>query len=351
MIGSIRSALADDGTWLLVDIKARDSFADNVAKNPMAALMYGISVLSCMSSAMSSPDGAGLGTLGLPASRAAEHRRRGRVRATSANSTSTIRSTPSTRSDQNRNVTMTTDDRPDTTDARLSAAVAFDRRSSVAIVTGAASGMGRATAHLFADEGARVVVADIGAERVAAVVDEIVAVHGPDAALGVVCDVSELDELRALVERTVEWAGRLDIVVNNAGISLINSAFQPEGEFETNWARTLDVNLTAHARLIRLAVPHLMASGAGRIVNIASTEAIVTTGRPLGVRGDQGGCRRADQEHGGRAGAPRHHGQLHLPRPDRHRDDRRHRRRREGDVRPSAGAAAALRRNRRRSPT
>ena len=70
MIRAIRGALADDGTWLLVDIKARDSFADNVAKNPMAALMYGISVLACMSSAMSSPDGAGLGTLGLPASRA-----------------------------------------------------------------------------------------------------------------------------------------------------------------------------------------------------------------------------------------------------------------------------------------
>jgi SAM-dependent methyltransferase len=70
MIRSIRSALADDGTWLLVDIKARDSFADNVAKNPMAALMYGISVLACMSSAMSTPDGAGLGTLGLPAARA-----------------------------------------------------------------------------------------------------------------------------------------------------------------------------------------------------------------------------------------------------------------------------------------
>jgi 3-oxoacyl-[acyl-carrier protein] reductase len=147
----------------------------------------------------------------------------------------------------------------------------------VAIVTGAASGMGRATAHLFADEGAQVVVVDIGDARVAAVVDEIVAVHGDRAALGAVCDVSELDELRSLVERTIEWAGHLDIVVNNAGISLVNSAFQPEGDFETNWARTLDVNLTAHARLIRLAVPHLMATGSGRIVNIASTEAIVTT--------------------------------------------------------------------------
>ena len=157
---------------------------------------------------------------------------------------------------------MTTDERLDTTPHRLTQ-LSRSIAGKVAIVTGAASGMGRATAHLFADEGARVVVADIGAERVAAVVDEIVAVHGDDAALGVVCDVAELDELRSLVERTVEWAGRLDIVVNNAGISLINSAFQAEGEFETNWARTLDVNLTAHARLIRLAVPHLMEAGQG----------------------------------------------------------------------------------------
>jgi 3-oxoacyl-[acyl-carrier protein] reductase len=147
----------------------------------------------------------------------------------------------------------------------------------VAIVTGAASGMGRATARLFADEGARVVVADLGADRIATVVDEIAEVHGPDAALGVACDVAESDALHDLVERTVGWAGRLDIVINNAGISLITSAFQDEGEFETNWARTLDVNLTAHARLIRLAVPHMIEAGAGRIVNIASTEAIVTT--------------------------------------------------------------------------
>ena len=70
MIETIRAALADDGTWLLVDIKALDTFAENVRKNPMASLMYGISVLSCMSSALSEPDGAGLGTLGLSANRA-----------------------------------------------------------------------------------------------------------------------------------------------------------------------------------------------------------------------------------------------------------------------------------------
>ncbi len=72
MIGAIAEALAPDGTWLLVDIKGRETFAENVEKNPMASLMYGISVLSCMSSALSEPGGAGLGTLGLPESKARE---------------------------------------------------------------------------------------------------------------------------------------------------------------------------------------------------------------------------------------------------------------------------------------
>jgi ubiquinone/menaquinone biosynthesis C-methylase UbiE len=70
MMESIRAALADDGTWLLVEIKSLDTFEQNARKNPMASLMYGISVLSCMSSALSEPDGAGLGTLGLSANKA-----------------------------------------------------------------------------------------------------------------------------------------------------------------------------------------------------------------------------------------------------------------------------------------
>lgn len=66
----IRKSLKPDGCWLLVDIKALDTFGENMAKNPMASLMYGISVMSCMSSAMSTAGGAGLGTLGLPESKA-----------------------------------------------------------------------------------------------------------------------------------------------------------------------------------------------------------------------------------------------------------------------------------------
>ena len=148
-----------------------------------------------------------------------------------------------------------------------------------AIVTGAASGMGRATAHLFADEGANVVVADLGNERVQAVVDDIVAFHGDERVLGRVCDVASTDSLRGLVEATVDRFGGIDIVVNNAGVSMANSFLVGgDDEFEANWAATLDVNLTAHARLVRYALPHLLDSEAARIVNIASTEAIVTTG-------------------------------------------------------------------------
>ncbi|HDH26862.1 MAG TPA: class I SAM-dependent methyltransferase [Actinobacteria bacterium] len=61
---SIREAIADDGVWLITDIKARDTFAENVAENPMAALMYGFSMLACLASATSEPDGEALGTLG-----------------------------------------------------------------------------------------------------------------------------------------------------------------------------------------------------------------------------------------------------------------------------------------------
>ena len=73
MVKSIHTMLRASGVWLLVDIKALDTLQENVQKNPMAALMYGISVLSCMASALSEPDGEGLGTLGLSARRAEEY--------------------------------------------------------------------------------------------------------------------------------------------------------------------------------------------------------------------------------------------------------------------------------------
>lgn len=148
-----------------------------------------------------------------------------------------------------------------------------------AIVTGAASGMGRATAHLFADEGASVLVVDRDAEGVEAVVDEIRAVHGPDRSIGHVADLADAAAVRDVARAAVDGLGGIDIVVNNAGVSLVTSMFQDDESFEAAWATTLAVNLTAYARLVRAALPSLrLAVGGGRVVNIASTEAIVATG-------------------------------------------------------------------------
>lgn len=157
--------------------------------------------------------------------------------------------------------------------SRLSRSVA----GKTVIVTGAASGMGRATAHLFADEGANVVVADIGVDRVATVVDEISAVHGAERVIGVPTDVTNDEQRRALVDATATRFGAIDILVNNAGISRASSAFAGDNEFADAWNSTLAVNLSAYAHLVRLVVPHMQTAGGGRIVNVASTEAIVAT--------------------------------------------------------------------------
>lgn len=147
----------------------------------------------------------------------------------------------------------------------------------VAIVTGAASGMGRATAHLFADEGASVALVDIGTERVAAVVNEIAAIHGEGRVMGCPLDVTDTAALQLMVRQVHDRFERLDILINNAGVSMGSAIDLGEDEFALAWERTLAVNLSAYIHLIRAAVPFLRNSDAARIVNVASTESIVAT--------------------------------------------------------------------------
>ena len=143
----------------------------------------------------------------------------------------------------------------------------------VAVVTGAASGMGRATAHLFADEGARVAVTDINGEGVEAVVAEIT--EAGLSAKGWTLDLANPERIKIVIAEIVDHFGGIDILVNNAGIS--KHTLIDDDEYEDIWDRHLDILLRAHTRTIRAALPYLRKSEGGRIVNIASTEGLGAT--------------------------------------------------------------------------
>ena len=151
--------------------------------------------------------------------------------------------------------------------SKLSRSVA----GKVVIVTGAASGMGRATAHLFADEGAKVAATDI--TPIDPVIAEIIGAGGT--ARGWQLDVARKDDIDRVVAEIAAHYGGIDILINNAGISL-HGAIDTE-DFESRWARSLDVMLTAHVRMVRAALPHLRKATDARIVNIASTEGLGAT--------------------------------------------------------------------------
>lgn len=146
-------------------------------------------------------------------------------------------------------------------------------KGRVALVTGAASGMGRATATVFAREGAKVAVTDWNAEGAEAVAAEIRAEGGEAKAWPF--DVSDAERIKALVPEIAEHFGGLDYVINNAGVASARRIDDPA--YDDVWPKHLDILLGSHQRIIRAALPYLRKSDAARIVNIASTEALGAT--------------------------------------------------------------------------
>ncbi|MCC2978998.1 SDR family NAD(P)-dependent oxidoreductase [Sphingomonas sp. IC4-52] len=142
-----------------------------------------------------------------------------------------------------------------------------------AIVTGAASGMGRATAILLARAGASVALTDVGLEQAQRVADEI-AGEGLRAKAWAL-DVADQGRIEAVVQDAVASFGDVSIIVNNAGISANLPIDDPS--YDQSWDRHLSVLLTAHQRLIRAALPYLRRAAHPRIVNIASTEGLGAT--------------------------------------------------------------------------
>ena len=145
----------------------------------------------------------------------------------------------------------------------------------VVLITGATSGMGLATAKLFSDEGAKVVVTDLDNEKIKSVVDEIT--DAGNTAQGIILDVSDKKDIEDAIKKIINNFGGLDCLINNAGISIPTTI--DNENYDDYWDKTFDVLLKAQVRLIRSSLPHILKSKSGRIVNIASTEGLGATPR------------------------------------------------------------------------
>lgn len=148
-----------------------------------------------------------------------------------------------------------------------------------ALITGAGSGIGRATAELFAREGASVAVVDLvpeAAQDAAASIRE-----GGGMARAFVADVSSAGQISGVVDSVAEQFGRLDVVYNNAGVNSTGSVVDAT---EDDWDRCFDVNVKGTFLVSRAAIPHLESAGGGSIINQASVAALV------GIRGFAAYC-------------------------------------------------------------
>lgn len=152
------------------------------------------------------------------------------------------------------------------------AAMLADRSiaGSVAIITGAAHGMGKATAELFAAMGAIVAVVDRDGPGAEAVVAEITSRGGTAAAWAL--DLSKRDDIPGAIAAIAQRFGRLDIIVNNAGIGRF--ARLDDDRYDDVWDLTMAINLAAYQRVVRAALPWLRQAPEPRIVNIASVEGL-----------------------------------------------------------------------------
>jgi NAD(P)-dependent dehydrogenase (short-subunit alcohol dehydrogenase family) len=144
---------------------------------------------------------------------------------------------------------------------------------SVAVVSGAGSGIGRAAALSLAARGARVMVTDLVSERAESVAAEIIGAGG--SAVAQECNVADIDALEQVRDRTLEEFGQIDIVMNNVGVIALGP---PETLPIAEWERVIDVNLLSFVRSNLTFLPLLLAQGRGHIVNTASASGLLAYG-------------------------------------------------------------------------
>jgi NAD(P)-dependent dehydrogenase (short-subunit alcohol dehydrogenase family) len=147
----------------------------------------------------------------------------------------------------------------------------FDLTGKVVIVTGGSRGLGKSMVRAFAAAGAEVVVTSRKLEACVAVAEEVTAVTGRRA-VGLACNVGKWDELDGLVEGAYDAFGRVDVLVNNAGMSLLYGA--PTEVTEALWDKVVDLNMKGVFRLTALVGSRMVADGGGSIVNVSSVGSI-----------------------------------------------------------------------------
>ena len=146
------------------------------------------------------------------------------------------------------------------------------------IVTGAGSGIGAASAELFATHGAKVIVADINMDNADKVVQRIKDSGGE--AVAVKVNVTKYEEVENMVNQTINHFGKLDVIVNNAGIGPKVMAKVADHSFE-DWDRVIAVNQTGVFYCMKAVLPHMVKQGGGNIVNIASLAGLKASGKNL----------------------------------------------------------------------
>ncbi len=144
----------------------------------------------------------------------------------------------------------------------------------VVLITGAAQGIGAATARRFAAEGARVAVVDLSEERGAGTVEEITSAGGTAIAIG--ADVSKTDSVNAAISRTVEELGGIHVLVNNAGVTKDNMLFKMT---EEDWDTCVDVSLKGSFLMAQAAQKHMVEARYGKIINLSSISALGNRGQ------------------------------------------------------------------------